>query len=71
MENGELRMIENVKMEKNIIGVKSYQFAIDVARACRKLIEENREFILSKQLMRSGTFDRSEVMLKKRLEHAQ
>jgi four helix bundle protein len=41
--------------KENIIETKSYQFAIDIVKTCRQLVEKNREFILSKQLIRSGT----------------
>lgn len=33
----------------------SYQFAIAIVRTCRKLMDTQREFVLSKQLLRSGT----------------
>ena len=39
----------------NIVQEKSYAFAVKIVTVCRKLMEENKEFILSKQLMRSGT----------------
>lgn len=44
-------------MEKpNAIRKKSYAFAVATVLFCkRKLIEERKEYILSKQLMRSGT----------------
>jgi four helix bundle protein len=53
---------------ENIIETKSYQFAIDIVKTCRQLVEENREFILSKQLLRSGTSIGANV---KEAEHAQ
>ena len=34
---------------------KSFQFAIRIVNLCRYLREEQKEFVLSKQLMRSGT----------------
>lgn len=40
---------------KNIVAVKSYVFAIRVINAYRFLCEEKKEFVLSKQLLRSGT----------------
>ena len=39
----------------NVVLEKSYNFAIRVVKAFRYLQEEKKEFILSKQLMRSGT----------------
>jgi len=42
-------------MKENIIKTKSYLFAIAVVKTCRFLIYEKKEYILSKQLLRSGT----------------
>jgi four helix bundle protein len=42
-------------MKENIVKEKSYQFALDVIQAYRLLGEEHKEYILSKQLLRSGT----------------
>lgn len=39
---------------KSIIHEKSFQFAVDIVRLSQSLISRN-EFILSKQIMRSGT----------------
>ncbi len=39
----------------NLIADKSYSFALDIVRVCRMLAEEKKEYILSKQLLRSGT----------------
>lgn len=39
----------------NIIQIKSYAFAVKVVNICRSLMEEKKEYILSKQLLRSGT----------------
>ncbi len=39
----------------NIIQEKSYSFALRVVKLSRHLAEEKKEFILSKQLLRSGT----------------
>jgi four helix bundle protein len=41
--------------QENIIQTKSYDFAIKVVNLYRFLSEEKREFVLSKQLLRSGT----------------
>ena len=41
-------------MENNIQD-KSFQFAIRIVNLCKFLREERNEYILSKQLMRSGT----------------
>ena len=42
-------------MKHNIIQEKSFSFAIEIIKIYRKLIEEQKEYILSKQLLRSGT----------------
>ena len=34
---------------------KSYFFAVQTVRVCQSLVSERREFVLSKQLLRSGT----------------
>ena len=40
---------------ENIIQTKSYQFAVKTVNLCRKLMDERKEYILAKQLLRSGT----------------
>ncbi len=42
-------------MKENILREKSYSFALRIVKMCRFLSEEKREFILSKQVLRSGT----------------
>ena len=42
-------------MSENIIEIKSFNFAIRIVKLYRLLTEEKKEFILSKQLLRSGT----------------
>ena len=42
-------------MENNVIKEKSKAFAIRIVRLYRYLSEEKKEWILSKQLLRSGT----------------
>jgi four helix bundle protein len=49
MENGKLIMKENVVKDK------SFAFALRVVKLSRYLNEDKREFVLSKQLLRSGT----------------
>ncbi|GHU88832.1 hypothetical protein FACS1894174_04720 [Bacteroidia bacterium] len=41
--------------KENIIMTKSYNFALRIVKAYKYLSEEKREFVLSKQLLRSGT----------------
>ncbi len=42
-------------MRKNIVKEKSYGFALRMLKAYRYLTQEQREFVLSKQVLRSGT----------------
>jgi len=39
----------------NVIQIKSYAFAVRVVELYKHLSQEKREFVLSKQLLRSGT----------------
>jgi len=41
--------------QENVIQTKSYEFAIKVMNLYRYLVDEKREYVLSKQLLRSGT----------------
>ncbi|SFQ02594.1 four helix bundle protein [Parafilimonas terrae] len=42
-------------MKENIVKQKSYAFAINIVLLCKDLQQTQKEFILSKQLLRSGT----------------
>jgi four helix bundle protein len=42
-------------MGHNILRDKSYDFALRTIKLSRYLVEEKREFVLSKQVLRSGT----------------
>ena len=42
-------------MRENIIKDKSFQFAIRIVNLCKFLNNSKKEYILSKQLLRSGT----------------
>ena len=42
-------------MKENILLEKSFAFAIRVVKAYKYLAEEKKEFVLSKQFLRSGT----------------
>ena len=42
-------------MKENIIKIKSFEFAIRIVKLFQHLQSEKKEFILSKQLLRSGT----------------
>ncbi len=50
MDNGQL----TIKNGENALKQKSYSFALDIVKVCLSL-QEKREFVLSKQLLRSGT----------------
>ena len=43
------------EMRENVVKNKSFQFAVRVVRLYQFLCEQKKEFILSKQLLRSGT----------------
>jgi four helix bundle protein len=42
-------------MKENIIQKKSFLFAIRVVNLYKHLVSDKKEFVLSKQLLRSGT----------------
>lgn len=42
-------------MKENIILTKSYNFALRIVILYKELCENKKEFVLSKQLLRSGT----------------
>jgi len=42
-------------MKENVVKTKSFAFAIRIVKLYQFLIDEKREFIISKQLLRSGT----------------
>ena len=42
-------------MKDNIVVSKSFTFSVSIIRMYQSLVAEKREFILSKQLLRSGT----------------
>lgn len=42
-------------MSENIIEKKSFEFSIQIIETYKTLIAEKKEFVLSKQLLRSGT----------------
>jgi four helix bundle protein len=55
-------------MVKSIVAEKSYKFAIRIVKLYKFLVDEKKEYVLSKQLLRSGTAVGS---LLKEAEHAQ
>ncbi|MBM2814133.1 MAG: hypothetical protein HW421_895 [Ignavibacteria bacterium] len=52
MESGEFFVI--LIMEKSTVKDKSFKFAVEIINLYRQL-QEQREFVLSKQILRSGT----------------
>ena len=42
-------------MKENVLKGKSFRFAISIVNLYKYLTEEKREFVLSKQVLRSGT----------------
>ena len=59
MENGELKIkngeLKIKSMKENIIQQKSFAFAIGIVNSYKYFQTEKKEFVLSKQLLRSGT----------------
>jgi four helix bundle protein len=53
---------------ENAVMIKSYAFALRIIKLYKYLISEHKEFVLSKQILRSGT---SIGALVKESEHAQ
>ena len=45
----------NFKKPDSIIAKKAYAFALNIVTLYKQLIEEKKEYVLSKQLLRSGT----------------
>lgn len=44
-----------MKLENNPLQNKSYDFALLIVKMSKKLMKNEKEFVLSKQLLRSGT----------------
>ena len=42
-------------MKENVVQIKSYHFAVRIVRLSQFLVKEKKEYVLSKQLLRSGT----------------
>lgn len=55
-------------MAQNIVADKSYVFALSIINVFRFMVSEHREYVLSKQLLRSGT---AVGALIREAEHAQ
>ena len=48
-------LLEKVNFMSSILKEKSYLFAINSVKLCRQLTSDKKEFVLSKQILRSGT----------------
>ena len=55
-------------MDNNIVAEKSYAFALRIIKLYKYLVAEQKEYVLSKQILRSGT---AIGALIKEAEHAQ
>ena len=55
-------------MKENVVKLKSFDFALRIVKIYQYLVENKREFVLSKQLLRSGT---SVGALVRESEHAE
>jgi four helix bundle protein len=42
-------------MSESVLSTKSYAFALRIVKLHRFMVDEHREFVLSKQVLRSGT----------------
>lgn len=42
-------------MKENITATKALDFAVKIIQLCKTLVDEKREYVMSKQLLRSGT----------------
>ena len=42
-------------MKENVLLEKSYQFALRIVKLCQYLNDEKREFVISKEVLHSGT----------------
>ena len=47
--------MSNVVKNESIIATKAYSFALEIITLYKYLVTEKKEFVLSKQLLRSGT----------------
>ena len=41
--------------KENVVKDKSYKFAVRIVKACQYLVKEKKEYVLSRQLLKSGT----------------
>ena len=50
-----MRKNENGKLKNNVLSEKTIDFAIRIVKFYKYLCDEKREYVLSKQILRSGT----------------
>lgn len=55
-------------MKENIIKNKSFNFALKIVKLCQYLVDTKKEYVLSKQMLRSGTSIGANI---REAEHAQ
>ncbi len=44
-----------MKLKNNPLQNKSYELALSIVKLCKKIMIEHKEYVLSKQLLKSGT----------------
>jgi len=42
-------------MTENVIVAKTYAFAVEIVKFCLEIQDKKREYVLSRQLLKSGT----------------
>lgn len=47
--------MNNIENKENVFLTKSFDFAVRIVNVSKELVENKKEFVLSKQLIRSGT----------------
>ena len=55
MQNAECRMQNEGTMKENAVVDKSFEFAVRIVKLYKYLVQEHKEYVLSKQLLRCGT----------------
>ena len=55
MQNAKLIVGRRQDMNENAIEIKSFEFAVRIVNLYKHLTEEKREFVMSKQILKSGT----------------
>ena len=55
MQNAECKVQSESPKSEHICAEKSFEFAVRIVNLRKYLVQEHKEFVLSKQLLRSGT----------------